>query len=253
LALYDVLSDVVFIVAELQPHSEYRTLYLLAVASLAVAFALNLAALLTFLRRQLVANAPFRAWFNGNRGVIAPCLLLATTKVDTLELLASHTLGPLNAPLDDGALNRIKGLGVASLLLEDVPQVVITLIHTERSGGLSLAALLSLVGTAISIAYSLVTKSLALLLVSTEAAAAACKAAAGAAPVSLEAELAELAELRAWRVRVLAAGGASEGCGDAPPANAVDPVSPGAVSGLVSDEGRAEMSSHTPNPLLAQR
>ncbi len=121
LALSDFVSDVLFILTDLARDDTVRDLFMAAAGCLVLSFVVNLALVLSELRREGTRNAKFTLWLQGNLGTAAPVLFLSFTNVEALTILTCRVVPALSAPLHERTVQRINVLSMATNVLE-VPQ-----------------------------------------------------------------------------------------------------------------------------------
>jgi len=134
--LLDMVLDAAFIVV-----IPVTTPALLLTRDMAAAFFIasslcNVLLLLHFFRtilRGSEKNAPFVRWLRKHNGTFASLLLLSLSGARMMTLIHSRLLelDRFTAPLTVRAIDRLETLGLITVLLEDVPQLVLTILVTH--------------------------------------------------------------------------------------------------------------------------
>ena len=143
LSCLDFVGDIAFMsVAPLAPgNREYLTILrdcLYSVASFA--FLLNILALYLFFRRLAAStdekDKPFARWREIHPGTFWTVLLLSGTGGRLMTVIHSRLLdiGKFSAPLTTRAIDQLELLGVLSVLFEDLPQLILSILITSETG-----------------------------------------------------------------------------------------------------------------------
>jgi len=128
--LFDVITDAVFVYSLFQTSMAADALRYVALASVAVPVAINLVASLTILTRLSGKSDESNEWFSEYYPLAALVSFVAAGCLGALRLLSSNLCNwrGFQARFDERDLHRIKQLELATLVIEDLPQLAIQIL-----------------------------------------------------------------------------------------------------------------------------
>ena len=137
LGLADAISDATFAAVMPTSSRELQIAQKCAIAIIFVAAVTNIVALLVLFRSILVSgvekNDPFVRWYNNHRITFWSFLTLSFTGARMMTVVHSRMfdMDRFTAPLTVRAIDKLDLLGIVTVLIEDVPQAVLTILVTQ--------------------------------------------------------------------------------------------------------------------------
>ena len=141
MSLFDVVTDYLFALSlvEAQRRSlsdKIPTLLTVSIGSILVAFIVNsLFTAFVLLRER--RRPVFRKWLRENTAAVAAASVISATNASVLSVLSSglFDVNATRAPFSGGTLDIISLGGIAAVLLEDLPQLVVSISYLAVGGG----------------------------------------------------------------------------------------------------------------------
>ena len=163
---YDMATDATFLFLDLRQNltDELKVWYNIGIAFFFINLVVNSGILVAFITMEMRRSRKVVAWARANSTVTALALALSATSLECMRLLSSNVLPVLNIPWEESAEARLEAMGLATNLLEDIPQLVVLIKANSILGGYSSTSSASLVATMLLLVYGLSKRMVALLL-----------------------------------------------------------------------------------------